>query len=169
MHVKPALSVMDGIVAMEGDGPAAGSLKNAGLVLASADAVALDAVFADLAGLKPELVLTTCYAAKMNLGASRLSDIKISGEALAGARIKDFKLPKASFIYNAPAWIIRPIGRAIRTYPFIKPDTCVKCMICEKNCPAVAITIDAYKIDYSKCINCGACIDACKHGAISFN
>lgn len=166
MYVKPHLNIMDGIVAMEGDGPAAGGLRNAGLVLASADAVALDAVFSDIVGIDPEKLLTTHYAEKMSLGESKLSNIKISGEDLASVRIDDFKLPKASFIYDSPAWVIKLFGKAIRTYPFIKVDACVKCRICEKNCPAAAITIDRYKIDYSKCIFCFCCHELCPHTAI---
>ena len=166
MHVKPVLSIMDGIVAMEGDGPAAGSLRNVELILASDDAVAMDVVFSELAGVTPESLLTTYYAGKMGLGTSSLSGIKISGEALRDVRLKDFKLPKASFIYDAPRWVIKIFGRSVRTYPFIKVDACVKCRICEKNCPAEAINIDKNEIDYSKCIFCFCCHELCPHNAI---
>jgi len=166
MYVKPAFTIMDGIVAMEGDGPAAGALRDAGLILASPDAVALDAVFADIAGLEPKNVLTTVYAGKMGLGTSDLAEIQILGEPLDSARIKDFKMPEASFIYNAPAWIIKIFGRAIKTFPIIKTGSCVSCRICEKNCPADAINIDKYRIDYSKCIFCFCCHELCPHASI---
>ncbi len=38
--VKPHLTIMDGIWAMEGNGPSAGSRKDLGLLLASEDGVA---------------------------------------------------------------------------------------------------------------------------------
>jgi len=166
IRVKPALTIMDGIVAMEGDGPAAGKLRKAGLILASPDAVALDAVYADIVGLEPERVLTTVYAGDMNLGTSKLSDIQILGESIEKVKLKDFKLPEASFIYNAPEWAIRIFGTVIKTFPFIKKGSCVSCRICEKNCPANAITIDEYYIDYAKCIFCFCCHELCPHNSI---
>lgn len=166
MHVKPALNIMDGIVAMEGDGPAAGKLRNASLVLASADAVALDAVFAELVGVAPESVLTTVYAADMNLGVSKVSDIEILGEPLDKSKIDNFILPQASFIYNAPEWTIKIFGKLIKSYPFINRRVCTYCHICEKNCPVTAINILKSRIDYSKCIFCFCCHELCPYKAI---
>nr|MBC8436634.1 DUF362 domain-containing protein [Candidatus Omnitrophota bacterium] len=57
-EARPALTIVDGIVAMEGDGPAtAGKLRDTNLLLASADCVALDAVMALIMGIKPLAVL----------------------------------------------------------------------------------------------------------------
>ena len=58
----PALTIIDGITAMEGEGPGSGTLKDLGLVLASRDVTALDAIAGFIMGLKPEDVLTTRYA-----------------------------------------------------------------------------------------------------------
>lgn len=164
-HVKPALNLMDGIVAMEGDGPTAGTLRKSGLILASPDAVALDAVFTELAGIKAP-ILTTTYAGKMGLGVSDISLIEISGEKIENARMKDFKLPQATFFYNPPAWSLWFLGKLLRSYPFVKSSVCISCRICEKNCPAKAIDIDRYHIDYSKCIYCFCCHELCPHSSI---
>jgi len=45
-HVRPALNIMDAVLAMEGNGPSSGSPRELGLVAVSDDAVALDAVMA---------------------------------------------------------------------------------------------------------------------------
>jgi uncharacterized protein (DUF362 family) len=42
--IRPQLTIMDGIIAMEGEGPAAGSLRRLGVILTSQDTVAVDAV-----------------------------------------------------------------------------------------------------------------------------
>ncbi|MCL1863111.1 MAG: 4Fe-4S binding protein [Defluviitaleaceae bacterium] len=46
---------------------------------------------------------------------------------------------------------------------------CIGCKICMKKCENGAITMDGTlaKIDYKKCNNCGACIDACPRKCIS--
>ncbi len=50
---KRVFSVVDGIVAMEGNGPVAGDRREAGLVIAGADPVAVDTVCARLMGFDP--------------------------------------------------------------------------------------------------------------------
>jgi Fe-S-cluster-containing hydrogenase component 2 len=45
-----------------------------------------------------------------------------------------------------------------------------KCTGCAEVCPVKAITRKKkVEFDAKKCISCGACIAACKHGAISLN
>ena len=50
---RPTLAVMDAIVGMEGNGPAGGTTREIGAVIASADFVALDVVASAMAGLDP--------------------------------------------------------------------------------------------------------------------
>jgi len=59
---------MDGITAMEGEGPGSGQLRKLGLILASSDTVALDAVATKIIGLEPSEVLTTRYASEQKDG-----------------------------------------------------------------------------------------------------
>ena len=67
---------------MEGAGPAGGAPRAVGLVLASRDAVALDAVAQSLAGFGPDDIATTREAGRRGLGISDLAGIEIWARSL---------------------------------------------------------------------------------------
>ena len=54
--------------------------------------------------------------------------------------------------------------------PVIANDKCVHCGLCERGCKAQAIKItrDETAIDYTRCVDCFDCLEACKHGALGF-
>ncbi|MCS7240124.1 MAG: DUF362 domain-containing protein, partial [Candidatus Bipolaricaulota bacterium] len=93
---RPALTVMDGIVAMEGAGPANGTPRPLGLILAGPDTVAVDAVAQSAIGLDPLRVWTTYYAHRRGLGVGELREIEVLGESLESVRVRDFRLPPAA-------------------------------------------------------------------------
>lgn len=166
---RPRLVIMDGIVAMEGEGPAAGDLRNAQLILASDDCVACDAVFSYLVGLPPLSIHTTSEAYKRNLGQADLSKIEILGERLEDVKLRDFKLPKTSILLKIPEQILKLLGKGIKFWPRIDEATCTKCQLCATSCPMNCITInkETSKIDYEKCISCFCCFEVCPYNAIS--
>lgn len=84
--IKPLLGVIDGIIAMEGDGPITGICKRLGIIIASTDPVACDAVACEIAGFN---IIETGYIyamGRVGLGEYRLENIEIVGE-----KIKDVK------------------------------------------------------------------------------
>lgn len=165
----PRLVVMDGIVAMEGNGPAGGELRSANLVMASNDCVACDAVYAGLVGIEPLRLPITAEAYKRKLGEADLSKIEVLGESIESARMRDFKLPATSIMMKVPKPVFKWLTKAIRFFPVINDKICKKCLICEKSCPAKCITIkeEGSRIDYSRCIKCFCCHELCPHAAIS--
>ncbi|MBN1998724.1 DUF362 domain-containing protein, partial [candidate division KSB1 bacterium] len=68
MYLKPRLFIMDGILAMEGNGPRGGTPINTGVFLLSTDPVALDATVCRLLDINPEIVPTTRLGYEMGLG-----------------------------------------------------------------------------------------------------
>ncbi|MCR4990530.1 MAG: cellulase family glycosylhydrolase [Lachnospiraceae bacterium] len=76
-YTKPRLHIMDGIVAMEGNGPAAGVPVKMNVLLISKDPVALDTVFCYLVDLDPELIPTNSQGARMGIGTDSEDEIQI--------------------------------------------------------------------------------------------
>ena len=165
---KPRLVIMDGITAMEGDGPAAGNLRDAGLVIAGNDCVAIDSVFAALIGIEPLKVGITAEAYRRGLGEADISKIEVVGETINAVKLKDFKLPKTSVVMKLPEPLLKLIIGGIKFLPRIDDNLCKGCLICEKSCPAAAIKIGKgrSRIDYSKCVRCFCCMELCPHKAI---
>ncbi|NVM52450.1 MAG: DUF362 domain-containing protein [Candidatus Helarchaeota archaeon] len=83
--IPPSLAVVDGIEAMEGDGPVHGTRKNLGLIIASTDFIAADTVATHIAEIDPLHIQYIHQAGLMGLGEFRLDHIKILGESLDSA------------------------------------------------------------------------------------
>ncbi|MBI4335032.1 MAG: DUF362 domain-containing protein [Candidatus Omnitrophica bacterium] len=164
----PALSIMDGIVGMEGEGPAAGSLRDIGLILAGGDAVSLDAVFSKIAGVEPLNVPTTAEAVRRNMGIGDLNRIDVVGEKIEKAEIKNFKLPQTARIYKLPRPLIRTVTRRIKFYPFIDRKKCLGCALCFNSCPAKTIKPRGakFRVETKGCVNCFCCHEVCPYNAI---
>jgi uncharacterized protein (DUF362 family)/NAD-dependent dihydropyrimidine dehydrogenase PreA subunit len=159
------LNVMDAVIAMEGLGPStSGTPVEMNLILASPDAIALDAVAASLMGLQPLKVPMIKFAAEQNLGVADLSKIQILGEPLK-EHTRKFKLPSTRIFHNLP---LNTIIYSLITNKPIYDSGCVGCRVCEKACPMEVITIVKNKdgnpkpiIDYSGCISCFTCSEMC--------
>ena len=97
-----------------------------------------------------------------------------------GLTLKYFFKPKVTINYPMEKGPLSPRFRgehALRRYPNGE-ERCIACKLCEANCPAQAITIEAeprddgsrrttrYDFDMTKCIYCGFCQEACPVDAI---
>ena len=169
-EAKPALTVIDGITAMEGDGPAtSGKLRDLGLLLAGNDGVALDSVMAKIMGIEPLDVLTTKQAAERGLGRADLSSIKILGEKIEGLNIRPFLLPSSSGLARkVPKPLINLAKGLIKYWPYPVRKNCTKCFACIKICPNNCISMREKGIvfDYRECISCFCCQETCPAEAI---
>jgi len=80
MFYRPDLSIIDGIMGMEGFGPVEGKPKHVGVIIASKDPVAADSVAAEIVGIKPSKIRYLRYAEKNGLG--RTKNIEIVGSSI---------------------------------------------------------------------------------------
>jgi uncharacterized protein (DUF362 family) len=79
-HLHIDLAVMDGINAMEGNGPGGGTHINAGCVIASTDYLAADRVALEVMGIDPAIVGYLTYLHELGLGEYDLDQIEIVGD-----------------------------------------------------------------------------------------
>ncbi len=169
-EAKPALTIIDGILAMEGDGPAtSGKLRTLGLLLGSSDCVALDTVMAKIMGVTNQEVLSTKEAAARGLGENQLNRIKIEGESIDKLNIRPFILPLTSARRNKlPAAVKKILKSLIRYYPYCLKPKCIRCGHCVEVCPRQCISLKkrGIFIDYKKCIACFCCQESCPEAAI---
>ncbi|MDD5495804.1 MAG: DUF362 domain-containing protein [Candidatus Omnitrophica bacterium] len=166
---KPHLTIIDAIVAMEGDGPSAGKARKMNLVMAGDDAVAIDAVIAKIMGLIPFDILVTKEASAMGLGEADLAQIELAGDDIGTFVAKDFKLSRATPLRFLPRPVAKAIGNFVRFKPYIDIETCTGCNLCKISCPVDAITSDKNicRINYKKCVRCLCCHEVCPYKAIS--
>ncbi|MEA4900693.1 DUF362 domain-containing protein [Desulfitobacterium sp.] len=171
--IKPALSIMDGIVGMEGDGPSGGKPRSVGALLISQDPFALDVVATSLIGLKPEKVPTIMAAREQGL-ASRLEEVEWIGDPRSLWRIQNFVLPKTSsvnFIDRVPLPKTARgfIMNRVRPRPYFRHELCVGCKDCFNNCPPKALVMNEENrpvVDLDACIRCFCCQELCPHQAV---
>ena len=166
--VAPVLSVLDAVDGMEGEGPSGGSPRHIGALLVSRDAHALDSVAARLIGLKPEQVCTLARA--MERGLLRPDAVRVLGDAVSDLAIGDYVYPRAArdirFFSTNP--VLGPlVNRIAMPSPRFDPARCVKCGLCQRSCPAKAISMSPYpKADLHKCIRCFCCQELCPKHAV---
>ncbi|NQT24392.1 DUF362 domain-containing protein [candidate division KSB1 bacterium] len=166
--VQPALTIMDAITAMEGNGPATGDLKDVGLLLASTDGVALDTVANAIMGFKQNEVPTTRLAGERGLGENNPQKILIKGVPLLEAAVNDFNLPSTHLLNYFPKFLVKWVGRFIWVRPSVYTEKCTGCGVCSDCCPVDAIEMKnrVPVTDYDQCINCLCCNESCPEGAV---
>lgn len=162
----PHISVMDAVVGMEGKGPSRGDPRTIGAVLASEDAVALDAVVESMTGFAPGEVRVTTAAAEKGLGECALDGIEVVGAAVSRFRVA-LKRPPGGVRRGFPRVIGNLIKGMVWVRPLVDPLICIRCGACAGICPGKAIEVqDFAMIDYDKCIECFCCQEVCPVDAI---
>lgn len=168
--LKPCLCIVDGVVAMEGNGPTAGVPKKVGLVLASKSPYKLDYICAKIIGLEKENVPTIEESYKRGLIPESVEDIS-TNIPINELVINDFdtrKVHQSLWFTDDNKLVGRIAKKVLMSKPQVMPNECVCCGKCKEVCPANAITMEngKPKIDRKKCITCFCCQEFCPKGAM---
>lgn len=170
-HVKPSLSLVDGVLGMEGNGPSGGPPRWIGIIAASTDAVALDATICRLVGFPVEKLRTCVVAESLGIGTTDSDRITVVGDGVDGFPLHDFKPPKSmTVMWNLSQG--NPVRRFLENHliarPRIDPNVCSRCKVCMNHCPPSAISErnGEMVIDRRACISCFCCQELCTSKAI---
>jgi uncharacterized protein (DUF362 family)/Pyruvate/2-oxoacid:ferredoxin oxidoreductase delta subunit len=163
----PDLFIVDAVVGMEGNGPASSELRDIGLILASDNAVALDAVIATMMGCDPAKLGFLRKAKSVGLGNYDLKTVEIIGEL---KKLSDFKLPPlgGEAILNNEA-IQAVLQKPTLLCPRADVDLCTGCGACVDQCPVSALSMNGNypEADPEICIRCFCCQEICPEKAMA--
>ena len=161
--INPCITIIDGILAMEGQGPGkGGSPRNLGVLVASSNAAAADAVVCRMVGLDPARLPTHTVSKELDV---LTDDIKTDGVV---PNVSHFKLPVMAPLTFGPGFLQGFMRKHLVQRPTVDPKLCKQCGECRQYCPANAISDEGNPLhfDYGKCIRCYCCIEVCPHGAL---
>ncbi len=173
--VKPRLYIMDGIMAMEGNGPRSGTPKKLGVLLFSNDPVAIDAVACKIINLDPAFVPTSEAGEKAGLGTYHYQNIEIIGDDVESSVDKSFEVIRKPPITTSSGRVRTFLRNQICPRPVIDGLICTNCGICVKQCPVKPKAVNWHNGDesmsptykYDQCIRCYCCQELCPEGAIT--
>ncbi len=161
--VTPHFNIVDGITAMEGEGPSHGNPRYLGKILAGDNGAEVDVVMASMLGLDTGSMRFFQTVEKEGLGSCRLNDIEVAGQFEI---IKDFALPSINSLSTTDLKLLFKHHGPLK--PRLDEDVCTLCGRCIQVCLTRALEMRDYPhIDYDKCIACWCCYEMCPEGAYS--
>ena len=172
--LKPRLYVMDGIVAMQGNGPRSGDPCAMKVLLFSSDPVALDAVMCRLVALDPATVPTNPPGREWGLGTYLEEEIEMVGNRLEPLVKGSFAVNRATVKRQLPPAVGALVNNLVAPRPVIDERLCTRCGTCVEVCPVTPKAVDWVagvrtrppRHNYDRCIRCYCCQELCPEKAI---
>lgn len=172
--INPRLYIMDGIRAMEGNGPRSGNPRAMNVLLFSTDPVALDATACRMINMNPVFVPTTLFGYESGAGKYLENEIELLGDKMDEFYTPAFKIDRTPVKPYKKNVLLPLLNNNLVARPVIIQKKCNQCGICVDNCPVDDKAVNwmngnetlAPVYDYSKCIRCYCCQEMCPEQAI---
>jgi uncharacterized protein (DUF362 family)/NAD-dependent dihydropyrimidine dehydrogenase PreA subunit len=172
--VRPALTILDGVMGMDGLGPTNGRPFPYGVVAGAQDALVMDFWLCRMMGVRLEDYPLWQAASLRRMPQCRLDESDLVGDFSPAHLWEGVNIPKLHSLSLLPILSRLPFGkileRGLASRPVHRPSLCVGCGKCAAVCPAEAIFLQnkTLRFDYKKCIRCYCCHEMCPADAIEF-
>ena len=167
--LAPALTIVDAVIGMEGEGPGSGDPVQIGALLAGSHPQAVDTVATELVGMKPQQVWTQQQAIATQRPYTDLDQLELCGVPLETLKITGFRQAKMTDVnFGLKGALKHHLRHALTARPVPDHNLCRRCNDCVTHCPPEAMKIENNRlsIDYDQCIRCFCCQELCPHGAL---
>ncbi|NNF97770.1 MAG: DUF362 domain-containing protein [Desulfobacteraceae bacterium] len=162
--VGPTFTIVDGVLAMEGQGPGRrGTARPLGILVGGENTHAVDKVICILLGIEPTRLYTYAAAEQLNVFDGR---VHINGDL---SIVDDYEFSELGPLIYGPVLLHKHIRKHLIQRPVSLKALCNSCGDCWRHCPAKVITDQKKGVtfDYDGCIRCYCCIEVCPRGAIA--
>lgn len=169
--VKPCLNIMDGIFGMEGNGPGNGDIKEADIISASYDSLAMDITLSKVLGYDP-MKIATNKVALTKKDKNFLEEIKVVGEKIEDVKVHFKPSHSVSITFMMPPFIAKFLNHVFTPRPIVNSSKCKACGECVRICPAKTISFKTKNekkvawINKKDCIHCYCCHEICPFDSI---
>ncbi|MCP4230478.1 MAG: DUF362 domain-containing protein [bacterium] len=158
----PEINLIDGIIAMEGNGPSGDELRLLGRLLASTNGAALDVAMCGIMGIEPSRVPMVHLAMEMGLTRGEQEILTIGDNST----LSKFQVPSTFTRSTAVNWAVNRLGfGGFTPEPYINEEKCTDCGSCVEACPTEAMR-GFPEIDGEACIRCYCCQEMCAYNAV---
>ena len=172
--VRPALTIMDGVIGMDGLGPTSGRPYPYGVVGGARDALAMDFWLCKMMGVKLGDYPLWRAAAARGMAQCAPDESGLAGDFPPSHLWSGVDIPKLAGLAVIPLPSRMPfrekLEQSLVSRPVQRPGRCVGCGKCAAVCKAGAMSLNGKKLafDYKKCVRCYCCHEMCPADAIEF-
>ncbi|MBR0256132.1 MAG: DUF362 domain-containing protein [Synergistaceae bacterium] len=168
LGVKPAFTILDGVIGMHGDGPTSGEPYEFGVIGTCVDALTMDFNLCKMLGGRLEDYPLYMAAKKRNLPQCSLNPSDVEGDIEPSHVFPGVKIPETRSMRLLPH--IPFLEKLMTSKPVHIPELCIGCGRCANICAAGALRHENRRLyfDYGKCIRCYCCHEMCPVKAIKF-
>ena len=162
--VMPHISLVDAVVAMEGNGPGSGTPVELKFIAASNDALALDASVAEKMGVDDLLLISRAAHRGMDVAFEDCGDIP----GIHPVLLPDPPRMGLEWGVYFPPKLREFLRRKMVAKPEVSAGRCIGCGMCVKMCPPQSLKLVNGKpvFKLNECIRCFCCQEHCPVGAI---